>query len=74
MNTANPWNLTEREAQMLDLWAIHGSQCEAARLLEIDRNTVTTLIARATSKMAAKHNVHALLMWDRFAYGRGETA
>lgn len=66
----NPWKLSHGEMQALDQWVLQGTQTGAAKALGVNRTSVATAVMRARVKMQAKHAMQAVLMWDRFAYGR----
>jgi DNA-directed RNA polymerase specialized sigma24 family protein len=65
----NPWNLTPREAAVLDAYIEEGSAKAAALRLERDFRTVSTLMNRARLRMQARTRIHCVLMWDRFRRG-----
>jgi DNA-binding CsgD family transcriptional regulator len=72
MNTSNPWGLSAREAELLDLWCIHGTRAAVCRVMRITTGTAGTFAERAASKMGVSHTTQALIQWDRFAFGRGK--
>lgn len=66
--------MSEREQQVLDLWCIHGTRDAVGKALGIHACTVGTFAGRAMRKMGVEHTTQALIAWDRFAFGRGDSA
>jgi DNA-binding CsgD family transcriptional regulator len=61
----NPWNLTEREQEVLSAIAEHGTDKRAARCLGISHRTVEHHIATARARMGIKDRTSAVLAFDR---------
>lgn len=63
----DPWNLGEREAQILSLVRDGGSNKEAARSLGLSIRTIETYLLRAYSKMKVANRVQAAVAYDRWS-------
>jgi DNA-binding CsgD family transcriptional regulator len=62
----NPWNLSEREAEVLSLVADLGCSKLAATAASISPKTVDIHMARSMAKMKARNRLQAVLMLDRW--------
>jgi DNA-binding NarL/FixJ family response regulator len=64
----NPWGLTKRESEVLQALVMGcGSDKIAGAELRIAKQTISTLMCRARTRMRARTRFEALLMWDRWA-------
>lgn len=64
--SANPWNLTDREAEVMDAMVEHGCIKLASRALGIENKTVDVHLWRAGKKMPHRFRLLRLLAWDRW--------
>ena len=65
----NPWNLTRREAEVMDALVEHGCTKLAARALFIDEKTIEAHTYNAARKMPQRMRVQRLIAWDRWRRG-----
>lgn len=72
MNAENPWKLTQKEQTILDAVIVYDGQTVAAQKLGLSKYHVNAVLGRARERMNARSNLAALLLWDRFVFGRGE--
>jgi DNA-binding CsgD family transcriptional regulator len=63
----NPWNLTPREAQIMNRLTEIGLEKIVAMELGISHKTVQELVNRAKRRIGARTRVTAILEWDRWA-------
>lgn len=63
----NPWNLSERENEVMHAMAITANGCSkvAARQLNLSHRTVEEHVQRAMRKMGVNRRIAAVLLWDR---------
>ena len=63
---SNPWNLTERENEVLHAIAMtgDGNSKVAARQLSLSHRTVEEYVQRAMRKMGVNRRMAAVLMWE----------
>jgi DNA-binding NarL/FixJ family response regulator len=66
----DPWNLSPRQAVVLQALAETGCAKEAARTLGVSANTVEELRRRAKVKMGARQWVCAVVTYDRWKRGQ----
>lgn len=69
MTTTNPWGLTPREAQVMDLMLGRGSVKGVASSLNISTHTVITYLREARRKMAPPHKLGHFIMWHDWRRG-----
>lgn len=62
----NPWNITPRQAEILQALAEHGERKLIARELGISPMTVKVHVAEAISRMGVGTTVQAAVKWDRW--------
>jgi DNA-binding CsgD family transcriptional regulator len=65
----NPWNLTEREEQVVAAVAEHRTDKLAARALGISPKTIDHHLRLARARMGADDRHVAVSMWDNFKRG-----
>ena len=71
----NPWNLTERQVEVLDALVEEGEHSAGiAAHLGISSKAVDTHLTRSYEAMGARSRVDAALMWDRWKRGQGAQA
>lgn len=63
---ANPWNLGERENDMVARLTATGCNKEIARALNVSVRTVDKHLVRAYSKMKVSNRVQAAVAYDRW--------
>lgn len=68
----NPWNLTEREEDVLRVMVMQtrGGDKAIGKKLGLSSKTVATYVARACEKMEVAGRLQAAIKWDR-EYHRG---
>jgi DNA-binding CsgD family transcriptional regulator len=67
----NPWNLTDREAEVLQrLTELHSNKA-VARQLNLSIRTVEMHLVAIRKSMRAASRVEAVLLWDRWARAQG---
>jgi len=71
---ADPWGLSNREVETLDMLIMWGSQKAAAREMDISVRTLETHVTHIKQKMGIINgsSFQHLLWWDRFRHGRRE--
>lgn len=62
----NPWNLTPREADVMDALIARGSYKAVSDSLGISKKTVEAHIGAAKKKMGSRSAIHHALQWDRW--------
>lgn len=62
----NPWMLSPREAETMDVLISTGSNKVAARQMGISHRTVELYLCCVLRKMGVKSRVVAAVQWDRF--------
>lgn len=65
----NPWKLTPREVEIMDLYVQAGSQVEVAAAIGIAAPTVEAHFANIRRKMGGSNSLTAALAWDRWRRG-----
>lgn len=65
----NPWDLTQRECQVMGAVCEYGSTKKTAEALDLSPKTIECYWANVRKKMGVKHILLASLAWDRFARG-----
>lgn len=68
----NPWNMTAREVQVLEMLVRTGSSKVVAAELEISPKTVSELFRRAMERMNARTRLLAVLKFDRWRSRRDD--
>jgi DNA-binding CsgD family transcriptional regulator len=70
----DPWSLSNREVETLDMLIMWGSQKAAAREMDISVRTLETHVTHIKKKMGIINgsSFQHLLCWDRFRHGRHE--
>jgi DNA-binding NarL/FixJ family response regulator len=63
---SNPWGLTPREAQVMDLMLARGSVKGVAKSLGLSIHTVIMYMREARRKMAPPHKLGHFIAWDRW--------
>lgn len=63
---SNPWDLSEREGQVLTALAEHGCSKLAGHALGISPKTVDVHMQHCMVHMGARNRLQAVLMWDRW--------
>lgn len=72
MTTSNPWKLTPRQSEVLDVLTEEGeSNKEIAKRLGIQEQGVKCHMIRICGRMGARGRVDAALMWDRWRRAAG---
>jgi molybdate transport repressor ModE-like protein len=64
-NTGQPFNLTDRQAEIVDAIVQHGSTKLAARQLGISYRTVEGVMGHIRDKMRAPNRVRTVIEWGR---------
>jgi DNA-binding CsgD family transcriptional regulator len=64
---SNPWGVTAREAQVLDMICEKGSGKIASMELGISAQTVCAMLMRVKRRMGARTRTLVLLEWDRWS-------
>lgn len=62
----NPWNLSDRQVEVMDALCKTGTDKGAARELGLVVKTIETHSTIARAKMQAPNRTLAILAWDRF--------
>lgn len=71
---SNPWGITARESQVLNLMCEKGSGKIAARELGISDITVSRHLAHAAARVGARTRTLLILEWDRWTRAQKEAA
>jgi DNA-binding CsgD family transcriptional regulator len=64
---ANPWKLTRRQAEVMELMIDGGSNLQVSRLLGVSIKTVEAHLYAIYGAMGVTNRVQAILAWDRWA-------
>lgn len=62
----NPWKLSDRQEQIMDLMVECGCNKLIARRLDIPVRTLENHVARAIARMDVGNRMQAAIRWDRY--------
>ncbi len=67
--THNPWNLSDREAEVLAALVKHGSSKVVAKEFGLSHRTIEHHVSAAKFRMGVEHRTQAIIAWDRYKRG-----